>query len=449
MGILELLLLSVGLAMDAFAVSISKGLSLKKYSLRASLLCGVWFGVFQGLMPLIGWLLGSRFEKWISIGAPWIAFILLLIIGINMLREAFGKEEEEDSGSEGEEKDKGGKKEDDLGFKTMLLLAVATSIDALAVGVTFVAVPVTVLPASEFVNTLFAVAVIGVITFAISAAGVRIGALFGSRFKSGSEALGGTILVFIGCKILLEHLDKAGTMQDPGNIFGMLLPLLGTVIGAALVYLHFHRPGTILSRVLMVLAGLIMLGVAAYAAMVSQAVLPSDPDDPFAFLGSFGKIGICVISGFFVQLILDKLVPHFHQNTDYDDGLKSGLKPETKMVLSELLHHAPEGIAIGAVYAASFLREDLVPVYVPLILSAALALHNVPEAILLAAYDREIGAGVHRSFLTGILSGAPVPIFGIVTLILMVLFPAALPFVAPFAAGAVLFIVLESLFPKL
>ncbi len=441
MGMLELLLLSVGLAMDAFAVSISKGLSLRKYTLRASLLCGAWFGAFQALMPFAGWLVGSRFEKWISIGAPWIAFVLLLIIGINMLREAFGKEEE---GSGEEEKKDGG-----LGFKTMLLLAVATSIDALAVGVTFVAVPVAVLPASNFVNTLFGVGVIGVITFLISALGVRIGALFGMRFKSGSEALGGTILIFIGCRILLEHLDRAGAMQDPGNIFGMLLPLLGTVVGAALVYVRVRRPGTVLSRILMALAGLVMLGVAAYAAMVSQAVLPIGPEALPDVPGSFGRIGISVTAGFLVQLILDKLVPHFHQNAGYSDGLRSGLKPETKMLLSELLHHAPEGIAIGAVYAASFLRDNLIPAYVPLILSAALALHNVPEAILFAAYDRESGAGVHRSFLTGILSGAPVPIFGIVTLILMVLFPAALPFAAPFAAGAMLFIVLESFFPNL
>ena len=425
--------------MDAFAVSISKGLSVKHYALRQSLICGAWFGAFQALMPMAGWLLGSRFEKWISIGAPWIAFILLTLIGGNMLREAFSKEDEEKDGDK--------KKDDGFGFKAMLLLAVATSIDALAVGITFVAVPVSVLQASTFLNTLLGVLVIGVVTFLISALGVRIGALFGARFKSGSEALGGTILIFIGLRILLSHLDQAGAMKDPGNVLGMLLPLLGTVIGAALVYVHVHRPGTVLSRLLMVLAGLIMLGVAAYAAMVSQAVLPPDPEEFIDF--SYGKIGVGVIAGFLIQLILDKLVPHFHQNTEYSDGLKSGLAPETKMVLSELLHHAPEGIALGAVFAVSFLREDLVQSFIPLLLSAALALHNIPEAILFAAYDRETGAGVHRSFLTGVLSGAPVPLFGIITLILMVLFPAALLFVAPFAVGAVLFIVLESFFPNL
>ena len=119
------------------------------------------------------------------------------------------------------------------------------------------------------------------------------------------------------------------------------------------------------------------------------------------------------------------------------------------MVLAELLHHAPEGIALGAVYAASFLSEGMISEIVPLILSVALALHNIPEAILLAAADREEGAGVHRSFFAGVLSGAPIPILGIITLILTVLFPPALPYVTCFAAGAILFTVFESIFPKL
>ena len=431
MGILELLLLSVGLAMDAFAVSISKGLSIKQYTLRASLVCGAWFGAFQALMPFIGWLLGSRFEKWISIGAPWIAFILLSLIGGNMLREAFSKEEEE-------------KEKDDLGFKTMLLLAVATSIDALAVGITFVAVPVGILPASNLVNTLFAVLVIGVITFLISAAGVRIGALFGARFKSGSEALGGTILIFIGLRILLEHLDKAGAMQDPGNVFGMLLPLLGTAIGAALVYLKIRRPGKILSNILTGIAGLIMLAVALRSVFAVSSLHASD-----GVMAIVLPLVTGLPAGILVQFLLDKLVPHLHQNGHYDEGPGSRLKPETRMALTELMHHAPEGIALGAVFAAGFLSEDLIPAYVPLVLSIALSIHNIPEAVLLSSADREEGATVHRSFLAGVISGAPVPLLGIITLILTVLYPAALPYVTAFSAGAILFTVFEGIFPKL
>ncbi len=192
MGLIELLFLAVGLAMDAFAVSICKGLAVKKLTIKECLICGIWFGVFQGVMPTIGYFLGSGFEKWIKIVAPWVAFILLAMIGINMIREAFSKEEEDET--------------DDFSVKTMFLMAVATSIDALAVGITFVAVPVTVFKVSQFQNTLFAVVLIAVVTFFISGIGVKIGNLFGTRYKSGSEMMGGIILVFIGLKTWIDAL---------------------------------------------------------------------------------------------------------------------------------------------------------------------------------------------------------------------------------------------------
>ncbi|MCR5100150.1 MAG: manganese efflux pump MntP family protein, partial [Butyrivibrio sp.] len=207
MGLFELLLLSVGLAMDAFAVSICKGLAVKKLTIKESLICGTWFGVFQGIMPLIGYLVGSRFEKWISIVAPWVAFILLAFIGINMIREAFSEEEEENDGFD---------------VKTMFMMAVATSIDALAVGITFVAVPVQVINAGHFQNTIIAVLTIAIITFFISAVGVKIGNLFGTRYKSGSEVMGGTILLFIGLNTLIESLDKSGAVTNTDTVFGML-----------------------------------------------------------------------------------------------------------------------------------------------------------------------------------------------------------------------------------
>lgn len=192
MGIIELLLLAVGLAMDAFAVSVCKGLAMKKINFRVCAVCGLWFGGFQALMPLIGYILGSRFERYVEAFAPWIAFILLALIGGNMIREAFSKEEEEASAG--------------LDVKTMFLMAVATSIDALAVGITFACVPVSVVSASVFVNTLIGAAVIGVITFILSCVGVKIGNMFGTRYKSKAELAGGVILILIGLKILLEHL---------------------------------------------------------------------------------------------------------------------------------------------------------------------------------------------------------------------------------------------------
>lgn len=183
MGILELLLLSVGLAMDAFAVSICKGLALERVTLKHAAIVGAWFGVFQALMPTIGYFLGSAFEQYITAFDHWIAFALLALIGGNMIREALHPEEDSADAS--------------LGFRTMLLLAIATSIDALAVGVTF---------AFLQVNLLASVLMIGIITFGISMAGVKLGSVFGNRYQARAELAGGAILILLGVKILLEHL---------------------------------------------------------------------------------------------------------------------------------------------------------------------------------------------------------------------------------------------------
>ena len=183
MGTIQLFILAVGLSMDAFAVSVCKGLSIRSLKLRHALVVGAWFGAFQALMPAIGWLLGSAFADLIRSVDHWIAFVLLALIGGNMIREALSREEEDADPS--------------LAPVTMLLLAVATSIDALAVGVTFAFLGVDILPA---------VTLIGICTFLLSAAGVKLGNVFGSRYKSGAELAGGIVLVLIGAKILLEHL---------------------------------------------------------------------------------------------------------------------------------------------------------------------------------------------------------------------------------------------------
>lgn len=190
MGILALFLLAVGLSMDAFAVSVCKGLAMQKVNFRSAAVCGAWFGGFQALMPLIGYLLGSRFERYVDAVAPWIAFVLLALIGGNMIREAFFKEEEASAA---------------LDPKTMLMMAVATSIDALAVGITFACVPIRIVAASTIVNTLIGVCLIGATTFALSCAGVKIGNLFGTRYRAKAVLAGGVILILIGLKILLEH----------------------------------------------------------------------------------------------------------------------------------------------------------------------------------------------------------------------------------------------------
>ncbi len=186
MGFIELFILAVGLSMDAFAVSICKGLSVQRLRPRHALICGAYFGGFQALMPLIGWLLGRQFEELIKSIDHWIAFGLLVLIGANMIRESFGKDEEVN---------------DSFSFKTMLPLAIATSIDALAVGVTFAFLDVQIVPA---------ISLIGVTTFAISAAGVKIGNVFGAKYKSKAELAGGMILILLGIKILIEHLFFGG-----------------------------------------------------------------------------------------------------------------------------------------------------------------------------------------------------------------------------------------------
>lgn len=184
MGLGELFLLATGLSMDAFAVSICKGLASKKAGLREMGSCGIWFGGFQALMPLIGFFLGTLFSAAIEAFDHWIAFGLLALIGINMLREAFSNEEDESNG--------------DFGFKTMFVMAIATSIDALAVGVS--------MALAGNVNIWIAITLIGVITFFTSALGVKIGNIFGDRFEKKAEIAGGVILILLGFKILLEHL---------------------------------------------------------------------------------------------------------------------------------------------------------------------------------------------------------------------------------------------------
>ncbi|MBR4092331.1 MAG: manganese efflux pump [Oscillospiraceae bacterium] len=184
MSFSELLLIAIGLSMDAFAVAVCKGLSVGKTKVRHYIITGVWFGGFQALMPFLGYLLGTTFEKYIVTFDHWIAFILLSIIGINMIKEGLSKEENETDAS--------------FSFKNMFLLAIATSIDALAVGVTFALLP--------DVNIINAVSLIGMTTFILSAIGIKIGSVFGMKYKSAAEITGGIILILMGTKILLEHL---------------------------------------------------------------------------------------------------------------------------------------------------------------------------------------------------------------------------------------------------
>jgi len=183
MGAIEILLISIGLAMDAFAVSVCKGLAMKKMSWKKAIIIGLYFGIFQAVMPVIGYFLGTTFERFITNVDHWVAFILLVGIGINMVKEAFDKESEN--------------RNDNVDVKTMLVLSIATSIDALAIGITFACLKI---------HIVMPVITIGLITFIISVIGVKIGNRFGDKYGKKAEIMGGVILILLGIKILLEHL---------------------------------------------------------------------------------------------------------------------------------------------------------------------------------------------------------------------------------------------------
>ena len=182
MGLWELFVIALGLSMDAFAVSICKGLSVKRCSIKHMLICGLYFGVFQGAMPLIGYLLGCQFESLVNAIAPYIAFVLLAFIGGSMIREALSEEEESC--------------DDDFSVRAMVPLAIATSIDALAVGVSFAFLHVNIVPAVSF---------IGIITMVCCIFGVKIGSIFGDKYQARAEIFGGIVLIVMGAKILIEH----------------------------------------------------------------------------------------------------------------------------------------------------------------------------------------------------------------------------------------------------
>lgn len=192
MNLGTVLVLAVALSMDAFAVAICKGLAMKKITIHKCVIVGLWFGGFQGLMPMFGYILANNFAGYIESVSSWIAFILLAAIGGNMVKESFSKDEEEEN--------------DSLGFREMLLLAIATSIDAMAVGITFACVQIKIVTSlSVYINTLIGCVMIAVTTMILSMAGVKIGSIFGTKYKNKAELAGGIVLILIGLKIILEY----------------------------------------------------------------------------------------------------------------------------------------------------------------------------------------------------------------------------------------------------
>jgi zinc transporter ZupT/putative Mn2+ efflux pump MntP len=375
-------------------------------------------------MPFIGYLVGSRFEKFISIIAPWVAFGLLTLIGANMVKEAFAPPEEV-------------KPEFDV--KTMFLMAVATSIDALAVGITFVAVPVKVFAAEGILNVIFAVIAIAVITCIISMIGVKIGNIFGTRYKSGSEIMGGTILIFIGFRSLITHLDRSQALSDSETIFGMLIPLAGTVLGAAVVYASRKLSDDIRMILIGGTSG-IMISIAVWG-MIEPAVmgLKAQMDNGIV------PLVLCFCGGVLFQYIVDSIVPHTHVYAEITEGPESKLDPDMKVMLSEVIHHIPEGIALGAIYAGHFLKTEWISASTALVLAIAVAVQNIPEALFVSLPLREKGTNTGKAFFMGVISGVPIPLLGIITVIVSLLFPEALPYIMALAGGALIYTTIEEI----
>ncbi len=424
MGIIELVLIAIGLSMDAFAVSVCKGIETKKANIKQILLCGVWFGGFQGLMPFIGYILGSRFEFIINKVAPWIAFGLLTLIGVNMLREAFSAEEEETR--------KG------FDVKSMLILALATSIDALAVGITFVAVPVRLFETTDFVNSLFGFLLIAVTTFGFGCVGVKIGNVFGSRYKSGAEAAGGFVLVFIGLKILLEAFGVIDFMNNGDVLFGLLVPFAGTIAGAALVFVRektFEEP---VKNILNGMAGGIMLACSMWTLLY-----------PSVHQGKVVTAAVGFIIGIVFQFILDKTVPHIHVHTKVEEGPSNHITNSVKVMLSEIIHHIPEGMAIGVMYAGILNGSGDIGVNAAVALTFGITVQNIPEGTFVSSPLRDLGEQKGKSFLMGVISGIVQPIVGIATIILLGIFPGILLFAMALIAGAMTFLVIEECIPSM
>lgn len=424
MGIIELLLLGIGLSMDAFAVSICKGIETKKASFKQVMLCGVWFGFFQGLMPFVGYVLGSRLEFIINKVAPWLAFILLSVIGVNMIREAFSSDEEETRAG--------------FDVKSMFILAVATSIDALAVGITFVAVPVKLVEASALINTLMGCFIIMATTFVFSCFGVKIGNAFGTRFKSGAEAAGGFVLIFIGLKILLEHLGVLEFMGNGDVVFGLLIPFVGTLLGSALVFITDREMKEGFKLILMGMAGGIMMACSMWTLLY-----------PSIHKGKTLTAALGFIIGIGFQYLLDKLVPHTHVFTKAEEGPANSLKYPYKVMLSEVIHHVPEGMAVGIMFAGALNGAEEVSLAAAFALTVGIAVQNIPEGIFVSNPIRTGGEEKAKSFLMGVVSGIVEPLVGIAMIILVTALPGSLQFVMSLTAGAIAFLVLEENIPAM
>ena len=248
-----------------------------------------------------------------------------------------------------------------------------------------------------------------------------------------------TILIFIGFRSLITHLDKSQALSDSETIFGMLIPFVGTVLGAAVVY----AKNKISDNLRMILVGGtsgIMISIAVWG-MIEPAVLG---------LKARFENGIIPVVAFFcggvlLQYILDSIIPHTHVYADITEGPKSKLDPDMKVMLSEVIHHIPEGIALGAIYAGDFLKTEWITASTALVMAIAIAIQNIPEALFVSLPIREKGTNTGKAFFMGVISGMPIPLLGIITVIILLLFKNALPYAMALAGGALIYTTIEEI----
>lgn len=415
MPLISILLIAFGLAMDAFAVSITSGITIKRVKVRQALLVATFFGIFQAVMPILGWWMGQWAHQWISVVDYWVAFALLLFVGGHMILMALQPEEDEE-------------KKNPLHLPTLFMLAVATSIDAFAIGISLSMLRVSIVQP---------VLIIGLVTFALSFAGIYFGRLFGHLNEKKMEVIGGLVLIGLGTKILIEHLVTHQEIFTNANAVWIALGLtfiagLGTGVGSLITLFSRQSKPRRLSSSLGISTGLLLWTV--FVELLSP--LTRQPLPTLAFFG-----------GFLLVALIDRLVPDFgnpHEMLRIEELDKNPDFRRTGMptLLAISLHSFPEGIALFVVALHS-------PFAAAICATLGLALHNIPEGLSTSLPMYHASGSRAKACGYSALTGLAEPLSALIfyTLFHRLLTPDSLAGLTAASAGVLVFIALDGLLP--